>query len=178
MANERTVVVSGAPGTGKSTVASYVARELSFPLLSLDDIKETLGDCLGSGGEDWSDRIGDTAAEIVFHLAATFPRAVVEGWWRGERRERAQQEFEGCVEIFCHCEPQLAEQRMRARHAQGRHPIHRDVINPTIIERAPMLARTVEPLGVGRVSIEIDTTKDLAWSDLLTELRSVLEPTR
>lgn len=178
MEKERIVVVSGAPGTGKSTVARYVGRKLSFPLLSLDEIKETLGDCLGGGDEDWSDRIGDAAAEIVFRLTATFPSAVAEGWWRGQRRERALREFEGCIEIFCHCEPQLAEQRMRARHAEGRHPIHRDVINPAIMERATMLAQTVQPLGLGCALIEIDTTKQVDWGGLLTELRTVLDPTQ
>jgi predicted kinase len=71
MATEQTIVVSGAPGTGKSTVALHVADDLSFPLLSLDDIKETLGDCLGTGNEEWSDRTGDAAAEIIFRLNRT-----------------------------------------------------------------------------------------------------------
>ena len=108
MATECTIVVSGAPGTGKTTVAHHVADALSFPLLSLDDVKETLGDCLGTGDEEWSDRTGDAAAEIIFRLNRTFPSAVVEGWWRDERRDRARTEFAGCIEIFCHCDPELA----------------------------------------------------------------------
>ncbi|MGH3411226.1 MAG: AAA family ATPase [Streptosporangiaceae bacterium] len=38
------LVVSGAPGTGKSTVAAALAAELRWPVLSLDPVKETLAD--------------------------------------------------------------------------------------------------------------------------------------
>jgi predicted kinase len=79
------IVVSGAPGTGKSTVAAAVAGALRWPLLSLDPIKEALADVLGLGDEDWSDRVGDAAAEAVFRLSAQFPDVVAEGWWRGAR---------------------------------------------------------------------------------------------
>src|SRR6516162_283974 len=124
------IVVSGAPGTGKSTVAAALAADLRWPLLALDAVKEALADVLGLGGEGWSDRVGDAAAEIVFRLAAAFPDAVAEGWWRGARRERALAEFAGAVEVFCHSDPELAAERSLARREAGRHPIHRDMINP------------------------------------------------
>lgn len=58
------VVVSGAPGTGKSTVAAAIGAALRFPVLSLDPVKEALADVLGLGGEDWSNQVGDAAAAI------------------------------------------------------------------------------------------------------------------
>jgi predicted kinase len=91
------IVVSGAPGTGKSTIATALGAALRFPVLSLDPIKEALADVLGLGGEDWSNQVGDGAAEVVFRLAAAFPDAVTEGWWRGERRNRALGEFAGAT---------------------------------------------------------------------------------
>jgi predicted kinase len=101
------VVVSGAPGTGKSTVAMAMAAGLGWPVLALDAMKEALADVLGLGQEAWSDRVGDAAAEIVFRLSAQFPEVVAEGWWRGARRERALGESAGAVEVFCFCDPQL-----------------------------------------------------------------------
>lgn len=95
------IVVSGAPGTGKSTIAAAIAADLRWPVLSLDPIKELLADVLGLGDEDWSDRLGDAAAEIVFRQAASFPAAVAEGWWRRARRDRAVEVFAGAVEVFC-----------------------------------------------------------------------------
>ena len=41
------VVVSGAPGAGKSSLAEPLAIALGFPLLSKDQIKEVLYDALG-----------------------------------------------------------------------------------------------------------------------------------
>jgi predicted kinase len=76
------IVVSGAPGTGKSTIARALGADLRFPVLSLDPVKEALADVLGLGDEDWSNRVGDAAAEVVFRLGAVFPDAVAEGWRR------------------------------------------------------------------------------------------------
>jgi predicted kinase len=116
----RTVVVSGAPGTGKSTLASALAGRLQLPLLSIDHIKEALADVLGLGDELWSDRVGDAAAEVVFRLARSFPGVVAEGWWRRDRRVRALEEFQGCTEVFCRCDPDVAQQRATARLRQER----------------------------------------------------------
>jgi predicted kinase len=151
------IVVSGAPGTGKSTIAAAIAADLGWPLLALDIIKETLADVLGLGDEGWSNRVGDAAAEIVFRLSAQFEDAVVEGWWRGDRRVRALGEFAGAVEVFCRCEPQLAARRMRGRHGAGRHPIHRDVINPSVMDSAATLAATVIPLRLGAALVQVNT---------------------
>jgi predicted kinase len=151
------VVVSGAPGTGKSTIASALGAALRFPVLSLDPVKEALADVLGLGDEDWSFRVGDAAAEVVFRLAAAFPDAIAEGWWRGARRDRATAEFAGAVEVFCHCDPQLAADRVVARTGHGRHPIHRDVIRPVIPSQFVALVSSVTPLGLGRALVDVDT---------------------
>ena len=168
------IVVSGAPGTGKSTVAAALAADLRWPLLALDTLKEALADVLGLGGEDWSDRVGDAAAEVVFRLAAAFPDAVAEGWWRGARRERAQREFAGPIEAFCRCDPETALRRMRARHGAGRHPIHRDVINPAILDRVTGLVATVVPLGLGGPLVEVDTEQLRAPDGAIASVRTAL----
>ena len=151
------IVVSGAPGTGKSTIAVALGAALRFPVLSLDPVKEALADVLRLGGEDWSNRLGDAAAEVVFRLAAAFPDTIAEGWWRGARRDRALAEFAGATEVFCRCDPRLASDRVVARIGHGRHPVHRDVINPVMAERVGVLAATVTPLRLGAALIEVDT---------------------
>ena len=167
------IVVSGAPGTGKSTIAAALGAALRFPVLSLDPIKEALADVLGLGGEDWSNQVGDAAAEVVFRLARAFPDAVAEGWWRGARRDRALAEFAGATEVFCRCDPQLASDRAKARIGHGRHPIHRDVINPAMAGRAS-LAATVTPLGLGAALVELNTGAPGAAEGAVTAVRSVL----
>ncbi len=168
------IVVSGAPGTGKSTIAAALAAAQRWPLLSLDPIKETLADVLGLGSEDWSNRLGDAAAEVIFRLSAQFPAAVAEGWWRGDRRERALGEFAGAIEVFCYCDPQLAVSRMRARLGVARHPIHRDVINPAIIERAASLAASVVPLVLGAALVKVDTGQAEAPEQAVAQVTAAL----
>ncbi len=161
------IVVSGAPGTGKSTIANALAAELRLPLLAIDTIKEALADLLGLGDEDWSDRLGEAAAEVVFRLSAQFPAAIAEGWWRRERRDRALAEFAGAVEVFCYCDPQLASSRMSSRLDTERHPIHRDMINREVIrssaaDHAAVLAAAVTPLGLGAALVRVDTGQPAA----------------
>jgi predicted kinase len=172
MGTGRRVVVSGAPGTGKSTVAALIADGLGLPLLSLDPIKEALADVLGTGDEHWSNLVGDAAAEIVFRLSTELPAAVIEGWWRRGRRERALREFAGATEVFCRCDPSLAQQRMRDRHGRDRHPIHRDVINAAVLDGAAELARAVTPLGLGAALIEVDSSRGVDRDRLLAEIRA------
>jgi predicted kinase len=171
------VVVSGAPGTGKSTIARELGTALRLPVLSLDPIKEALADVLGLGDEDWSNRVGDAAAEVVFRLAADFPDAVAEGWWRGARRDRAVAEFAGAVEVFCHSDPELAAARSAARREGGRHPIHRDMINPGGVGSAAhiaSLAATVTPLRLGGPLIEVDTGQPGAPAEAVAAVRSAV----
>lgn len=47
----RVVLISGAPGAGKSTLAGPLAAELGFALLTKDQIKETLHDALAPGAQ-------------------------------------------------------------------------------------------------------------------------------
>jgi predicted kinase len=171
------VVVSGAPGTGKSTIARALGADLRLPVLSLDPIKEALADVLGLGDEDWSNRVGDAAAEVVFRLAGEFPDAVAEGWWRGARRDRAVTEFAGAVEVFCHCDPALAAARVAVRLGAGRHPIHRDVINPGGVGSAAhiaSLAATVTPLGLGGPLAEVDTGRPDASAAAVAAVRAAI----
>ena len=123
------IVVSGAPGTGKSTIAAALGAGLRFPVLSLDPIKEALADVLGLGGEDWSNQVGD---------------------------------------------PRLASDRAKARIGHGRHPIHRDVINPAMAGRPAELAATVTPLRLGAGLIEADTGAPDAVESAVTAVRSAL----
>ena len=61
-----------------------------------------------------------------------------------------------------------------ARIGHGRHPIHRDVINPAMAERVGFLAATVMPLRLGAALIEVDTGAPGAAEEAVTAVRSAL----
>jgi hypothetical protein len=140
-----------------------------MPLLSIDEVKEALADSLGLGDEDWSNRLGDAAAEVVFRLANLFP-CVAEGWWRRERRERAVTEFRGCIEVFCYADPSIVEARVRHRVGEDRHPIHRDVMNPSLLDSAAAAAAEVEPLRLGSALLRVDTSHTPDMEQLCQEV--------
>ena len=170
-------MVSGAPGTGKSTIARELGAGLRLCVLLLDPIKEGLADILGLGDEEWSNRVGDAAAEVVFRLAAGGHDAIAEGWWRGARRDRAVAEFAGAVEVFCHCDPELAGSRVAARREAGRHPIHRDVINPADAGAPAYIASlvaAVTPLGLGGPLVDVDTGPPGAQARAVAAVRAVI----
>jgi hypothetical protein len=83
--SRRLVYVSGAPGSGKTSLAVPLAAELGYALLAKDRIKETLHDALGAPEPDqaWSRRLGGLAAQPV--------------------------------EVHCACPPGLAVKRYNAR---------------------------------------------------------------
>jgi adenylylsulfate kinase-like enzyme len=61
------VYVSGAPGSGKTSLAAPLATELGYALLTKDRIKETLHNAFGAPQPDraWSRRLGGAAMELL-----------------------------------------------------------------------------------------------------------------
>jgi adenylylsulfate kinase-like enzyme len=82
--SRRLVYVSGAPGSGKTSLAVPLAAELGWALLTKDRIKETLHDALEPPEPDreWSRRLGATAMELLWALAADAPAVVIEANFR------------------------------------------------------------------------------------------------
>ena len=151
--SRRLVYVSGAPGSGKTTLAVPLAAELGLPLFSKDRIKETLHESLGAPEPDlaWSRRLGAAAMELLWVLAADAPAAVLEANFRPRSEyERAKLwALAGDpVEVHCACPAELAVRRYNARRT---HPVH--VIST--LDLAAM-AEYDRPVGVGAL-VTVDT---------------------
>ena len=147
------VVVSGIPGSGKTTIAEPLARALGWPLLSKDVIKETLWDTLGAGDRAWSRTLGAAAMELLWRTAADAPDAVLDAFVYPEQRDRLRALPGTVVEVHCTCAPDLARARFVAR---TRHPCHFDA-QLVADEWERWLAHDAQPLAVGHV-IQVDTT--------------------
>jgi len=156
-ASRRVVLVSGAPGAGKTSLAGPLAAELGFALVGKDRIKETLHDALGAPESDltWSQRLGAAAMEVLWALAADAPAVVIEANFRPRdayQRGRILALAARPVEVYCACPAEEVSRRLAAR-AAGRHPVH-------VVHGLPpeVLAEFDQPVGIGEV-ITVDTTR-------------------
>ena len=140
MAPRLMVLVTGAPGSGKTTLAGPLAAELGFALLAKDRIKETLYDSLGgsdAGGAaadlGWSQRLGSAAIELLWALATDTPAVVIDAnfWPEDERLHRRIRELAArAVEVHCSCPMEVAVSRYMSRRGQ-RHPVHAETFLPS-----------------------------------------------
>ena len=152
--SRRLVYVSGAPGSGKTSLAVPLAAELGYALLAKDRIKETLHDALGAPEPDqaWSRRRGGAAMELLWALAADAPAVVIEANFR-PYSDYARAKLSGLttqpVEVHCACPPELAVKRYNARIT---HPVH--VVTTLQLEA---MAQYDRPVGIGAI-VTVDTT--------------------
>lgn len=166
------VVVSGAPGVGKSTLARELAAMLRLPFVSKDTIKEVLADALGAGDEDWSLRLGAASAEVVYALLADIPAFVAETAWRTPpAQERLLALSRHYVEVFCECPRDVLAARLRRRLEADRHPIHRDVIRPALIDEICDDPSVWAPLDLGGRFIRVDTSVPVDVVALAEQIR-------
>jgi len=56
----------------------------------------------------------------------------------------------------------------------SRHPIHRDVINPGLLDQLPQIVRDVTPLDLGGPLIEVVTDEPFDPDDLIGRVRERL----
>jgi predicted kinase len=159
--SRRIVILSGAPGTGKSTIAPALAVELGLPLFAKDTIKETLHDAMCEPGpvdRAWSKRLGAGAMELLWRLAADAPACLLEANFAPSISPRPRSMLSelavdgSLIEVHCSCHREEAVRRYEARAlTSARHPVH-------VEARYPDEWRELETVvGLGPV-VEVDTT--------------------
>jgi predicted kinase len=160
MDGDMVVVVTGIPASGKTTLATALGARLGWPLISKDVVKEALFDALGTGDLQWSQRLGRAGHLVMYSLAATMPRVILEAHFQpGVAEPELLALHRPLVQIYCRCPVDVAAKRYRRRiddpdrHA-GHLPEHQsdEVIGRWMKDPTGPLDLPDAPL------IEVDTT--------------------
>ena len=129
----RLVLVSGAPGAGKTTLARRLAGDLGFALLTKDTIKEALGEVLPAGSLDRSRQLGRAAVGALYALAGEQLElgvpVVVESAFHQDLAGSVAPMVERARAVLVHCTApeRVLARRLLERSASGaRHSVHAD----------------------------------------------------
>ena len=135
------VLITGAPASGKTTLARELADRLSLPVLSKDRIKETLFDALD---DVRTDALGNASFQLLVQLLGDFARGggafVVENTFRTRDGPTLQRRLAGADILHIHCDASHGTlyARIRKRAASGeRHPSHHHADLATLEIYAP-----------------------------------------
>ena len=159
------LIVSGAPASGKSTLAGQLAREFRLPLFSKDLIKEALYDTLGAPTREQSRALGGAAYRVLYTIAGRLIDnglgVVVEGnFTRGRSEAELQPLLARSRGLLLHCyatREQISQRYLRRAVSGERHSGHHDVIAlPDVL--ADLDAGLYEPLALDIPALRLDTS--------------------
>lgn len=161
------IIITGLPGTGKTTLGKKIAQEFHLPFICKDNFKEILFNVLGYKDREWSKKIGMASYDILYHITEENLKAnksfIVETNFDPKFANKKFLELKEKYsfepfQIRCIADGEILFERFKGRaNSTKRHPGHVD--NENIHEWESVIKKgKIESLEIGGNIFDIDTT--------------------
>ena len=179
------VLVTGHPGTGKTTLAEVLAQSLKLPLTCKDQFKEILLDTLGWSTGEWIHKLSIASWTLLYQqigrlleagvdqiVESNFDPQYANAHWQRLRRHYTFR----LIQIRCEASAEVLLARYHQRIANGtRHPGHIDRSDDAaflaIIRQGPMDWIDIESM---RLSVDTAIMNPESYSTIVTEVKQLL----
>jgi glucokinase len=174
------VVISGLPGSGKTTLGRRLAFLLNLPLIDKDDILDRLFESKGVGDAAWRRTLSRESDVILQDEATNSKGAILTSFWRlrgmpsdsGTPTEWLRAPSHHVINVHCACDLDVAATRFLQRR---RHPGHLDGESSSAEVLVSLRKLTqLPPLDIGQ-RIDVDTSQEPNLTNIVRAIRGALE---
>lgn len=163
------IIITGMPGTGKTTLGRKLSDKYNLPFISKDALKERMFDTLGWNDKAWSLKLSAASHRIMDYLIYEELKAghsiIIESNFKEEidsERFRFIQEQTGCalVQVLCWAKGEVAYERFVKRiDTAERHSGHVEELPLEQIKEDFITADGKDtPLKINGTTAELDTS--------------------
>ncbi|OJX80283.1 AAA family ATPase [Leifsonia sp. 71-9] len=169
---DRALLINGVPASGKTTLARRLEDALGLPLVTKDDIKESLADAVSVPLP--TSPLGAIASDTMWALAGLIDGTVIveSFWFSGRdggflRRGLEEAGIVGGVELWCEASAEITRDRYLTR---PRHHAHDDAQR---LGEWEAFQRDAQPLS-GFPVLRVDTEHPVDVDELASRVRDLL----
>lgn len=165
MSRPRLVIIAGPPGAGKTSLAGPLSRQLGFPLLGKDIIKERMADAFGASAPIHSRPLGLAAILVLYDVAREIllngQSLVIEStFYRGTAEADLQPLIDLADAVLVHVTADagiLLSRYERRMQSPDRHPVHNGTERLEDL-RHNLASGVTRPPDLRIPILEVDTT--------------------